>query len=232
MNRRLFLGAATAAVSGLLPRSDLFAAKATRPRKILVLGGTNYVGPAIVERALSAGHEVTLFNRGITRPHLFTGVEKLQGDRRMGLKGLKALGGSRSWDAVIDVWPAEEALVGESARLLADRVGYYYFISSIAVYRSFARPWVEESGVLLSSGHETPARRYTIGCETCTRIRKCWHRVRATIPFSSWMSEISVGGLWTPCKTNEQAFSTRRRRHSVSPTFLTLVEWRHSPTRS
>ncbi len=113
-----------------------------------MLGGTNFLGPAIVERALSAGHEVTLLNRGITRPHLFPGVEKLQGDRRKGLEGLDALGKSRSWDAVVDVWPAEEALVGQSARHLADRAGYYYFVSSIAVYRSFARPWVEESAEL------------------------------------------------------------------------------------
>lgn len=150
MNRRLFLGAATAAASCFLPRSDLLAAKATKPRKILVLGGTNFLGPAIVERALSAGHEITLLNRGITRPHLFPGVEKLKGDRRIGSKGLEALGGSRSWDAVIDVWPAEEALVRDSARHLADRVGYYYFVSSIAVYRSFARPWVKESAELRS----------------------------------------------------------------------------------
>ena len=113
-----------------------------------MLGGTNFLGPAIVERALSAGHEITLFNRGITRPNLFPDVEKLMGDRRMGSKGLEALGSSRSWDAVIDVWSAEEALVRESARLLADRVGYYYFVSSIAVYRSFVRPWVTESAEL------------------------------------------------------------------------------------
>ena len=148
MNRRMFLGAATAAASCLLSRSDLFAANATRPMKILVLGGTNFVGPAIVERALSAGHEITLLNRGITRPHLFPDVEKLKGDRRMGSKGLEALGSSRSWDAVIDVWPAEEALVRDSASHLVDRVGYYFFVSSIAVYRSFAHPWVKESAEL------------------------------------------------------------------------------------
>ena len=148
MNRRMFLGAATAAASCLLSRSDLFAANATRPKKILVLGGTNFVGPAIVEHALSAGHEITLLNRGITRPYLFPDVEKLKGDRRLGPKGLEALGSSRTWDAVIDVWPAEETLVRDSANHLVDRVGYYFFISSIAVYRSFARPWVKESAEL------------------------------------------------------------------------------------
>lgn len=148
MNRRLFLGAAAATASHVLSGSEVFAAQATKPKKILVLGGTNFVGPAIVERALSLGHEVTLFNRGITRPDLFPGVEKLRGDRRMGSTGLKALGGSRTWDAVIDVWPGEEALVRKSAIHLADRVAYYYFVSSIAVYRSFSDPWVAESAEL------------------------------------------------------------------------------------
>jgi 2'-hydroxyisoflavone reductase len=113
-----------------------------------VLGGTNFLGPAIVEQALSAGHEITLLNRRITRPHLFPDVEKLKGNRRKGSKGLEALGSSRSWDAVIDVWPAEEALVRDSASHLVDRAGYYFFVSSIAVYRSFARPWVTESAEL------------------------------------------------------------------------------------
>ncbi len=148
MNRRLFLGAAAATASCSWSRSEVFEADATRSRKILVLGGTNFLGPAIVEGALSAGHEVTLLNRGITRPRLFPDVEKLRGDRRMGLKGLEALGSSRSWDAVVDVWPAEETLVRESATHLADRVDYYYFVSSIAVYRSYAEPWVRESARL------------------------------------------------------------------------------------
>ena len=122
--------------------------RAPRPLRVLVLGGTNFVGPAIVARGLEAGHSVTLFNRGITRPHLFGDVEKLQGDRRQGMDGLAALARSRTWDAVIDVWATDDALVQDAVRLLAGRADYYFYISSIAAYRSFARPGVREDAPL------------------------------------------------------------------------------------
>ena len=111
---------------------------------ILVLGGTNYLGPAIVDDALARGHAVTLFNRGITRPYLYPDVEKLRGDRLEGTRGLAALRGQRTWDAVIDVWPADPALVEPVVRLLADRTAYYAFVSSIAVYDSFSKPGMDE----------------------------------------------------------------------------------------
>lgn len=148
MHRRSFLRAVALALLVSSASSRLLAAPKIKPKRILVLGGTNFVGPAIVEQALAAGHEVTLLNRGITRPYLFPDIEKLRGDRREGVKGLEALGSSRAWDAVVDVWPADRSLVEASAKLLADRVNYYYFVSSIAVYRSFARPWVTETAEL------------------------------------------------------------------------------------
>lgn len=115
--------------------------------KILVLGGTRFLGPAIVDHALAQGHEVTLFNRGKSNPHLYPELEKLRGDRgsppsRRTPKGtptdLKALE-NRSWDAVIDTsgyWPEQ---VEASAGLLADCVKQYVFISSISVYPGFGR---------------------------------------------------------------------------------------------
>ncbi len=144
-SRRGFLELALAAGSAaLLPRSLAAQDRAPRPGKILVLGGTNFVGPAIVERALERGHEVTLFNRGRTRPELFPGCEKLRGDRQPEGGDLEALRGDRTWDAIIDVWPESSALVERTARLLADRVGYAFFVSSIAVYRDFSRPDITE----------------------------------------------------------------------------------------
>lgn len=122
--------------------------KTLRPLKILVLGGTNFVGPAFVEKAQSLGHEVTLFNRGITRPYLFPETEKLRGDRRLGLEGLSELGSERTWDAVIDVWPADAGMVEASARCLADRTNYYFFVSSIGVYRSYRNPGMDETAAL------------------------------------------------------------------------------------
>ena len=122
MNRRSFLGAAlSAGAAATLPGCRSTGARAPRPRQILVLGGTNFVGPALVERALERGHEVTLFNRGRTRPELFPGCEKLRGDREPATEDLGALEGTRRWDAVVDVWPQRSALVESTARLLAGK---------------------------------------------------------------------------------------------------------------
>lgn len=130
--------AATPSLSGL--RIDTSA----RKLKLLVLGGTVFLGPAIVEAALARGHEVTLFNRGRSNPDLFPDVEKLRGNRRRprddrGPKqDLDALRG-RTWDAVIDTCGYFTANVEDTAKLLADAVELYVFISSISVYRDFGK---------------------------------------------------------------------------------------------
>jgi 2'-hydroxyisoflavone reductase len=102
-----------------------------RPRRILILGGTGFLGPETVEVARARGHTVTLFNRGKTRPHLFPDVEKLQGDRDGQLDALRG----RTWDAVIDSSGYVPRIVRTSAELLAPSVGRYLFVSSISVYR-------------------------------------------------------------------------------------------------
>lgn len=108
--------------------------KAKTPKKILILGGTGFLGPAIVEAARARGHALTLFNRGKTRPDLFPDVEALHGDRdpKKG-EGLKALEG-RKWDAVIDTSGYYPRIVQASAELLAPNVGQYVYISSISAY--------------------------------------------------------------------------------------------------
>jgi 2'-hydroxyisoflavone reductase len=108
--------------------------------RLLVLGGTKFLGRAIVEAALARGHELTLFNRGETNPELFPDVEKLRGDRTGDLSALEG----RSWDAVIDVAGYVPAVVRRSAELLRDS-GRYVFVSSISVYANFDEPW-DESG--------------------------------------------------------------------------------------
>ncbi len=145
MRRRSFLGATLGTLVTPIAGCASSVRRAAVNKTILVLGGTNYVGPAIVERATARGHEVTLFNRGITRPHLFPELEKLRGDRRLDGSDLAALAGARRWDAVIDVWPAESGLVEQTARLLADRTDYYFFCSSIAVYTDFGRAGLDET---------------------------------------------------------------------------------------
>ena len=86
--------------------------------KLLILGGTGFLGPQIVEYALERGHELTLFNRGKTNPQLFPNVEKLQGDRDPDKgEGLNALR-DRAWDAVIDTSGYVPRIVRASAELL------------------------------------------------------------------------------------------------------------------
>ena len=109
--------------------------------KILVLGGTRFVGKAIVQEALNADHEVTLFTRGQSNAALFPNVEKLAGNRDGGLDSLKG----RSWDAVIDTSGYLPRLVRDSARLLAGVVERYTFISTISTYASFANAGIDEN---------------------------------------------------------------------------------------
>jgi 2'-hydroxyisoflavone reductase len=103
-------------------------------KRILILGGTGFLGPATVETAVARGHELTLFNRGRTRPGLFPEIETLLGDRdpEKG-EGLNALR-NRKWDAVIDNSGYFPRQVSASARLLAPNTGQYIFISSISAY--------------------------------------------------------------------------------------------------
>lgn len=105
-------------------------APARRKKTILVLGGTGFLGPAIVEAALARGHELTLFNRGHTNPQLFPDLEKLRGDRDGKLQALEG----RKWDAVVDTSGYVPRIAKMSAELLKDAVQRYVFVSTISVY--------------------------------------------------------------------------------------------------
>ncbi|MEU0488620.1 NAD-dependent epimerase/dehydratase family protein [Nocardiopsis sp. NPDC006139] len=98
--------------------------------RLLVLGGTEFVGRAVVEDALERGWDVTVLHRG-TRPAP-EGATVLHGDR-LAPDGLAALE-KGEWDAVVDTWSAAPRAVLEAARLLADRAGHYTYISSCSVY--------------------------------------------------------------------------------------------------
>lgn len=118
---------------------------------LLILGGTRFVGRALVDAALAAGHEITLFNRGQSNPDLYDGLEQLTGDRDGGLDALRG----RRWDAVIDTCGYVPRLVGDSAQLLADAVDHYTFISTISVYRALDRPGIMEDYELATMPDET-----------------------------------------------------------------------------
>lgn len=108
--------------------------------KLLVLGGTVFVGRHIVESALAKGHEVTLFNRGEHNPDLFPQVRKLRGDRTQSLDAL----GKESWDAVIDTSGYLPGPVSAAVEALRERVPHYTFISSVSVYADFNVPGITE----------------------------------------------------------------------------------------
>ncbi|MGZ4292270.1 MAG: NAD-dependent epimerase/dehydratase family protein, partial [Gaiellaceae bacterium] len=110
--------------------------------RILVLGGTQFLGRHTVEAALARGHDVTMFNRGRTRPDLFAGVEKLRGDRDGDLAAVRG----RSFDAVVDTSGYVPRIVRETIEALGD-VGHYTFVSSISVYADVSTPPTEGSPV-------------------------------------------------------------------------------------
>ena len=120
--------------------------------KLLVLGGTQFVGRAVVEAALARGHEVTLFNRGRQNAHLFPELERLRGDRERDLSPLAA----RSWDAVVDTSAYTPGVVRASAAALPD--AHYVFVSTISVYADFSRPNDEESPVYTSGDGYGPLK--------------------------------------------------------------------------
>jgi len=112
--------------------------------RLLILGGTQFVGRHITETALANGHEVTLFNRGKTNPELFPQVEKIVGYRDGDLSGLVG----KSWDAVIDVNGYLPRVVRQSAEFLRDSVGHYVFVSTISVYEDLSQPHTTEDSPL------------------------------------------------------------------------------------
>jgi 2'-hydroxyisoflavone reductase len=167
--RRDFLKASAATLGALIP-SGLFAApvaKSARPLRLLILGGTGFIGPWMAEYAIARGHQVTLFNRG--RREKFVGspdrTEKLYGNRDPKLhahskvvdgkeiddetspKGLVELEGKK-WDAVIDNSGYVPRIVKASAELLAPNVGQYLFISTLSVYADNSKPGLDESDTI------------------------------------------------------------------------------------
>jgi 2'-hydroxyisoflavone reductase len=119
--------------------------------KLLVLGGTVFLGRHLVESALERGHEVNLFNRGLRNPDLFPQVERLRGNRDGNLEALKG----RSWDAVLDTSGFVPRIVSASADLLAPATGLYVFISTISVYGGFSQPHFDENAPLDKLDDET-----------------------------------------------------------------------------
>jgi 2'-hydroxyisoflavone reductase len=111
--------------------------------RLLVLGGTKFLGRAIVDAALEYGHELTLFNRGQTNPDLYPGVERIRGDRTEDLSPLVG----RDWDAVLDVATFLPRVVQLSVEALRGSTARYVYISSVSVYADQSVPPVEGAAV-------------------------------------------------------------------------------------
>lgn len=138
--RRTFLQASLAASA--LAYAGRLRAAAPRKLKILILGGTGFLGPALVEAAKPRGHTLTLFNRGKTNPGMFADLEQLHGDRDGKIDSLK----DRKWDAVIDDSGYVPRHVRLTAELLKPSVPTYVFISTISVYSDEKTIGQDESG--------------------------------------------------------------------------------------
>jgi 2'-hydroxyisoflavone reductase len=110
--------------------------------RLLVLGGTQFLGRHLVEAALAEGDAVTILHRGRTNPGLFAGqVERITADRDGGLDGLAG----REWDAVVDTCGYVPRVVTASARAVADRCGHYTFVSTESVYGDVGEAGLDET---------------------------------------------------------------------------------------
>jgi 2'-hydroxyisoflavone reductase len=101
--------------------------------RVLILGGTHFIGRHVAETLLEAGHDVTVFNRGVSPDELPVAVERLRGDRDQGEAGLGALA-EREWDACVDVSGYTPRQVRPSATRLRDRVRRYVYVSAVMTY--------------------------------------------------------------------------------------------------
>ncbi|HKV58277.1 MAG TPA: NAD-dependent epimerase/dehydratase family protein [Ktedonobacteraceae bacterium] len=119
--------------------------------RILVIGGTRFLGRRLVEVALERNHDVTLFNRGKTNADLFLSVPKLRGDRHSDVSALQG----KTWDVVIDTCGYVPRVVSASAQAVARSTALYIFISSISVYADFSNPNINESSPVATMPDET-----------------------------------------------------------------------------
>lgn len=147
--------------AGLIAAASALGARATEPKakaplRILILGGTGFIGPNQVRYALARGHQVTIFNRG-KQPQEWPGhVEELLGDRSAG--DLKSLEG-RAWDVCIDNPTTLPFWVRDAGAVLKGKVKHYIFVSTVSVYAGNAKPGDETDALAPYTGPDPIAER-------------------------------------------------------------------------
>lgn len=154
----------------------------TQNPRLLILGGTRFLGPHMVDEARRRGWRVTLFNRGKSNPDLFDDVEQLQGDRAK--SDLSALEG-RSFDAVIDTSAYYPRVVREVLEVIDTRIDHYVFISTISVYADFGQVGLDEDSELATvddpSTEEVTGETYGGLKVLCERAASEYHSGPLTI---------------------------------------------------
>ena len=155
---------------------------APRPLRILILGGTGFIGPHEVDYARARGHHLTLFNRGKTNPGLFPDIEQLHGDRNGDLESLKG----KRWDVCIDNSASNIEWVRLSAAFLKDAVRRYLYVSSISAYSDMSTPGMDEDAPTFtyeSAGVSRDAEKLPYGLQKalCERETRRVFGDRATI---------------------------------------------------
>lgn len=142
--------------------------------RVLVLGGSWFVGRMVVQDAIDRGHEVSVFNRGLTQVRFPDGVRRIIGDRES-MADVRSLARCGPWDVVVDVAGSVPAVVRQSARVLADVAERCAFVSTISAYRDWPQcPVDEDSPVWDADPHDDPGTRrwapeaygpLKVGCE-------------------------------------------------------------------
>lgn len=167
--------------------------------RLLVLGGTVFLGRHVVQVALARGDDVTLFHRGRHARGLFPDADEVLGDRDGGLAALDG----REWDAVIDTSGQDPLLVRASAEALTGRVGRYTFVSSVSAYADHSRLGMDESEPTLESGDDYGARKAQCEREVTEAFADRAAIVRPglivgphdpTDRFDWWVRRIAAGG--------------------------------------
>ncbi|MEU1735701.1 NAD-dependent epimerase/dehydratase family protein [Streptosporangium sp. NPDC020145] len=179
--------------------------------RLLILGGTKFLGRVLVEQALRRGHEVTTFNRGRSGDDV-PGATMIRGDRT-NPQDLMALADAGPWDAVIDPSGMTPAMVEDTTRALADVVGWYVFVSTVNVYKGWPTTPLTDASPLRKYTSEGPEGesgpdaygREKVGCEQAvtavfgeraTVLRPSVilgpHEYVGRLPW--WLSRIRAGG--------------------------------------
>jgi 2'-hydroxyisoflavone reductase len=162
--------------------------------KLLVLGGTLFLGRDVVQEALAAGYEVTTFTRGQSNSGIFPEAEHLVGDRDGKLAALRG----RSWDGVVDTSGFVPRVLRQSAGLLRDNVDRYVFVSSVSAYADLSKPVDEGSPLaLLSDPLSEDYRGADYGAlkAACEHVVDEVYGARGTsVRFTYWPRRLARGG--------------------------------------